>query len=860
MKACEKVEKTRGNIVNKLLAFFSAMLMVVMSVVVPVSADEEERAVTERYKHTFDSLRAEDKFSTKHDNFGISYVSGNMQVVSIKGGRAIRVNSCDMRWWMVNYFDDVMAFEFDVYVDENYKNGNMAFIVQNDTPSTEAGGLGGTIVKVKKEGDKTVLVDREDKHLTDLNIDGTVNRIRIETYYGKDVFSVYLNGKLISDTCSFVSPFYSIKGMRFYAQGVKDSWLTLDNIRFTSEGTAYAQPFSYQEPGEIPALVIPEAPVDSGTTFWINNQKIELSAAPVVDGATVYLPLYETVKQLGGNALADETSTIVYNGTVYTLCGNTLSNGKDSITLNHPVREENGVILAPAQVFAEIFDAKVWLDEFHDMVVFTAGAYQSDNILRKLGSYFYMNGQPYYEISFNKYDINWQIAGDAQFNNGKYPDADYPGPKFTIQAAEEALKELHDNGFRTIRVFCNTVNMGKSQEDIDTFFRAADLMYDLCDKYEIQVVACLSLISTDFLAGQYADGIGWVNKGEDFYDFFCKPDSESRQLMYQFIDQYVTRYKDRDTILMWEIANEGNLNADVGFTTKTIGYSIEQLGAFYADAAARIRQNDPERLITGGDSILRSAQWNLYESVKSGKGVSDFTTDTKEERLRALVMLHEGLDVISVHGYGVGYTDQYLDENGKSCHTTWDLFLEEAERLGLGLYNGETGGSLNDRGRNRPITNTSANAPEFRTNYLNVMIESGVQLSHWWTFRADRFTQARHDKEDTSIRTTDETAGSFYAVKAANEAIQAKYVVNPIAAENTVTLAENPTPDADSALTPETVLQTESATESEMAGEQGSDTAKQPAAFPILPIGIAAAVTAVAAGVILAVKKKTKSK
>lgn len=70
----------------------------------------------------------------------------------------------------------------------------------------------------------------------------------------------------------------------------------------------------------------------------------------------------------------------------------------------------------------------------------------------------------------------------------------------------------------------------------------------------------------------------------------------------------------------------------------------------------------------------------------------DWTTDTKEEHMKATALLVEKLDVISIHPYGLGGTDEfaYRGEDGEPVRCSFDFYMEVANRLGKVLYNGET--------------------------------------------------------------------------------------------------------------------------------------------------------------------------
>ena len=788
---------------HPLRKIIAGLLSVLLSLLpVPVLAEN----ITERFSHTFNGLGNEEGFTENH-SLGMSYVTGRMQTYQ----NAVRINTCDMRWWSLYYYDDYMHFEYSLSFDENYEDTVLYFNIQNHTASTTTESHnGGVVTMVLSDGGTPYLTDRNGSRLMDFAKDGTVYRIRVSMTYGSDQYAVYCNDTLLSDTCRFVSPVYGIFGLRYHgASTSSSSYLTLDDLYFSTEGQTYPQKYSYQEPGEIPAMHIPEVPAENGITFWHNGVEYGCPVDIALTDGTVYLPIDWITEVLGNADLSAEIVSSDSAGTV-------LNTEHGSVSMNHPFYEENGQLMVSAQYIAELYEARVWLDETHEMLIVTTGSHRDDNILRKYGHVLVQNGEPFYEISFNKFDLNWQIAEDPSISSSMTVSPDFASPQDCRDAAEESLRQLSENGFRTIRVFCRNIHMGKSQQELDAFFAAADTMYDLCDTYGIQVVACMDLLSTEFLPGAYVDEIGWINSRESFYDLLTDPESESRTHLYDFIDAYVSRYKDRDTILMWEIVNEGNLGADIGYQVQSIAYSLGQLGTFYCDVADRIRLNDPERLVSSGDSVLRGAQWNLYEGTMSGLQSPDWTTDTWEERLKALMVLNEGVDVLSVHGYSVGNNEMYIDENNRLRYTTWELLLAEAERLGLALYNGETGGMIGDNGVHANLPNTGTESADARVNYLDTIVDAGVQLTHWWTFHSNRATFG-YDVDTFSVRTDDDTAPTFAAIKEANEKLQAKYKVNPLAAENTTVLHD--------ALT--SIPTAETSSEPEIDGTENHDTAEK---------------------------------
>ena len=172
----------------------------------------------------------------------------------------------------------------------------------------------------------------------------------------------------------------------------------------------------------------------------------------------------------------------------------------------------------------EVFNAKVWWDAGSRILAVTSGTRKSDGILRVVGDKLFMNGEPYYEISFNKFDLFYQLWASSVY------DSSYPTEEYQAAAAEAALSQLKDCGFNSIRVFCSAdipdlmydaVVMGK-------YFETMDQMFDLCDKYGIKAVVCLNLISDNFVVKENVQGYGLVDKEESVLDLVAYPDSESR--------------------------------------------------------------------------------------------------------------------------------------------------------------------------------------------------------------------------------------------------------------------------------------------------------------------------------------------
>ncbi len=551
-----------------------------------------------------------------------------------------------------------------------------------------------------------------------------------------------------------------------------DNTLLIDNIFVSTKGREYPQPYSIQVPGKLPDLNLEDHTPDSRVRVYVNTKEIDMSKTYVTDN-TVYISAEQFLKGISMEYTYDKNErilSITNNKLTVTarVPGNDITVNGNTVKLAYPVRTIDDVVMISPNFINEVFNCKVWWDRESKTLAVTTGSQKNDDILRLVGNKFYMNGEPYYEISFNKYDLFYQIW--ASYSN----DSAYPTDEYREAAAETALKQLHDNGFRSIRVFCSAEVPDLMYDAVvkGKYYEAMDKMFDLCDRYDIKVVVSLGLISDNFVAKQKIAGYGLVNKSENKLDLVAVESSESRGLLAQYIREFVDRYRSRKTVLMYEIVDEGNMLADVGNSTRNVTFSLGQLADFYKFCGDTIRSVDNQRIITGGDSVLRNAQYNLFAGTMAGRLTDDWTTDETEERLYALSLLNYGTDVISAHTFGLGDMDSgvYYDSDGDREYYGFGFLMAEAEKIGKPFYNGETQIVKKLEG---------SEYAKAAGKYLDGVIEAGVQISHWWTFRSDR------QGSNESIGSRNDSGEIFETIKEANRKLKEKYVVNGVGQENT---------------------------------------------------------------------------
>ncbi len=779
---------------QRIIAVFLSLMMLMS--MLPMTALAAKTGTTVHYEHNFDSAPLSSSFTTNNAGFGMSFATGRWKVVS--GSDAIRgrtplINTADLRWWSVSYFEEQMCFSFDFKADKLF-SGNLAFSVNTQDEGTSTEGMGGTVISLSGTGGpdgKVTVKDHEGKKVATL--EQGKHSVKILMTRTERTYAIEIDGEVVSETSCFKSKTYSIHGMRFdIRHSSSNGYVGLDNFKAYTIGRVPPQTHSYQEPGAMPEVIIP-AEKEDRIYAYLNKTEIDLSGKKAIyEDGTVFLPLAQTALAAGLTLTSGDAGQTILTGGKATAALKpdlkTVRIGSGYIALNHAPKIVDGALYVPLQLFAELLDAKVWYDANSKTCLITTGDYKTDGILRAYNGKFFMNGEIYYEISFNKFDLNMQLDADPTFEGGtKYEDATWNNAASCLAGAEKALKELSENSFKTIRVFCSSINPGKKKSEIDLFYKRVDQMYDLCDQYGIKVVACMLLWTEEFMPGEYVNG-AWINtSNENFTDYFTNEKSQARQNAYAFLKDYVNRYRERDTILMWEICNEGSLQVDVGGATGGISYSILQLAQFYNDFGRKFHEYDPERLVTSGDSMLRSAQWGLFEGVMSGTGAVNWAADTPEERLKAYTFLYEVLDVISMHGYDVGVSlnngHGIVNIDGKDTLIDHEFYVKECERLNKPLYNGESGGMMGGSAEN-----TSPNAGKFRGKYLEDLVKAGVQLTHWWTYGSNRNGGFGNDFDSWNV-TVDETSSTFKAIKNANADLKKKWIVNGAKEENTTLVA-----------------------------------------------------------------------
>jgi len=411
-----------------------------------------------------------------------------------------------------------------------------------------------------------------------------------------------------------------------------------------------------------------------------------------------------------------------------------------------------------------------------------ASAVTKNDVLSIRNGKFYLHGKRFAEFSFDKFDLSYQLY--ALLRDGKGDTHEY---RDMVASQDQALRELHEMGFHTVRFF-GAPFAWESREFYNdpakrssVFYKALDTALDLCDKNHIQVV--FDLGAGDFTDKKYEGG-KWVYGEEQLRDLVANPNSRSRQEMYRYVDDIVNRYKNRKTVLMWEISNEVTLAADISpenniFEGQRMP-SLLEVAHYYDDVAKRIKSNDRLRLVNNGGATLRTCQWNQYTK-------HNWNRDTIEEQDKALTLLyaHSAIDVIDIHYGNNNKGCQYVvkDASGKDAPMNVQRYMEAAAQIGKPLMLGEA--ALDEIARDN--TPRSKKVYEENPDYIDSLwdpnaakwvkilcdeiVDAGPQLVLWWDYSSDRPQELKAPSWDVKKGKTDAVLA---VIMDANKRLKAK--------------------------------------------------------------------------------------
>lgn len=355
----------------------------------------------------------------------------------------------------------------------------------------------------------------------------------------------------------------------------------------------------------------------------------------------------------------------------------------------------------------------------------------ADEFVTQKGNKLFCNGKEYRAIGVNTINLHLSYAR-KWFHDGIYT-RDGEDPR---EMMLKGLDDARDSGFTFVRFFAHP-GYPKTMDrfylkDKKAYWKNMDAVVEECRKRGLKLVPSLSMV------GVFTRYYGEPKQA------ILDPKSKGYRQSYQYIREFVSRYKDNPTILLWEIHNELMTYADVNQagkpvnaglfsdgkaprTKKTIedSLSYDQIVRIYREMTSFIKRIDKNHLVTSGDSKVRLECTSRRETFPNFK----YRTDTLEEWIANNINAQpKPLDVYSLHMYGPGSVGPKGEVKQMGCKNTMELFektITAMHETGRPVFLGEFGKNWHD-GKDAD--------PRDVLNMMEMFDRNGVSLMALWSW------------------------------------------------------------------------------------------------------------------------------
>jgi hypothetical protein len=312
--------------------------------------------------------------------------------------------------------------------------------------------------------------------------------------------------------------------------------------------------------------------------------------------------------------------------------------------------------------------------------------------------------------------------------------------------AAKALADAHDAGFGFVRAQVTgyrPADFGDQWNDLrlwqtnpPAFWAAIDRMFDALDRARLRLVPTFVWNIRQFpsLAN---DPVG---------RFVRDPDSRSRQLLARFVRDFIGRYKDRDTVLFYELTNEMNLEADLDMSShcrrpmapcSSDYFTTGEMIGFSSDLVALIKSLDPRRLVSSGYSAPRGAAAHLMQHPGFAPGGPEWVADSLDEFRSYLLAVHRPFDIVSAHIYPDAEDNRFGRPPGRQYELAADV-SRVAKIAGKKLFIGEFG---------------DTSASPFMHGLLDEMVREDIDYAAPWVW--EFYQTSTYQTYDTDATRTD---------------------------------------------------------------------------------------------------------
>ncbi len=286
------------------------------------------------------------------------------------------------------------------------------------------------------------------------------------------------------------------------------------------------------------------------------------------------------------------------------------------------------------------------------------GAAKPDDFLSRKGAKLYMHGREYRAVGVNVPHLHQAYIGTWLHIPQKYGTNEK-----ARQAIVDSILDAQKSRIAFIRFFASPgyprdIEMSYSK-DKEAYWKTMDELVALCRDHNVKLVPSLNVVM-------------WhsIDNFDEPRQAILDPNSKTYKAAYGYIREFVTRYKDDTTILMWELLNEGMLASDVDMKdskglprecypadwtreqktlTREDSFTWAMWLRIYKEQTAFIKSLDPNHLVTSGDAGTRQECTSRRETFPDFK----YWNDTLRESIaNNLASQPEPLDVYSYHIYG----------------------------------------------------------------------------------------------------------------------------------------------------------------------------------------------------------------
>jgi hypothetical protein len=193
--------------------------------------------------------------------------------------------------------------------------------------------------------------------------------------------------------------------------------------------------------------------------------------------------------------------------------------------------------------------------------------------------------------------------------------------------------------------------------------------------------------------------------GESAAQMINDPESESYQLLTNYITEFVNRYKSHPALYFYELTNELNLQADLDVVGECVrdrtrpygvcepmsNFSTDQMIAFTSRLATFVRHLDPSHAISSGFSMPRPFAEHLRRQPEFSPHGPDYTADSLADFKKHVVDVHAGIDIVSVHFYNHYKYNERFRITGHTNAELLRIVKQTTDQIGKELFVGEFG-------------------------------------------------------------------------------------------------------------------------------------------------------------------------